>query len=240
MNKNLSPVSSRPTVEAFQPALWDRLTDDLPGTEAEILVLEQALAQSLGVEKFADLRHKRDLDWVNAGVSEDDRRTMRKLAVLIRKREQLAERGIIVSSDVLREAVRSDLESLFNTVCYDSSLELTELERATVADEMTSLENFPEVRKSVLNFGVPAFAGHAGHDFDQEQLRRKLRDIIIAFEPRLEPKSIKVNVSFGERPGGLNILIEGVLIMVPVPERLRFRTRIDLDTGDAKTSVDEF
>jgi type VI secretion system protein ImpF len=99
------------------------------------------------------------------------------------------------------------------------------------------LSDFPEVRRSVVNYGVPPFAGRSGRDFDREALERELRALLGVFEPRLRESATKVTVLTSDRAEGLAIEIDGLLIMAPAPERLRLRTVIDLDTGRARTSV---
>jgi type VI secretion system protein ImpF len=141
-----------------------------------------------------------------------------------------------VSPEVLREAVRRDIEALFNTERLGAVPLLTDAEQAEV-ELPPDLYDFPEVRRSVVNYGVPPFAGRSSRDFDREALERELRDLLAAFEPRLRASASKVTVLAGDRAEGLTIEIDGLLIMTPAPERLRLRTVVDLDTGLARTSV---
>ena len=93
------------------------------------------------------------------------------------------------------------------------------------------LADFPQVRASVLNYGVPSFSGRRGSDFNKDELEREIREVLHVFEPRLKRNSIKVKVSIGDKTG-LRIVIDGVLLLSPVPERLRLSTAIDLDNGN--------
>ena len=57
------------------------------------------------------------------------------------------------------------------------------------------LEDYPEVRASVLNYGIPSIVGVTITDLDPSMrggLARVLRDAIVRFEPRLDPDSIVV------------------------------------------------
>jgi type VI secretion system protein ImpF len=90
----------------------------------------------------------------------------------------------------------------------------------------------------VVNYGVPAFAGRSARDFDRDGLARELKAILATFEPRLKENATRVTVSTSDK-SGINIEIDGLLIMAPVPERLRLRTLVDLETGWARTTLKE-
>ena len=167
----------------------------------------------------------------------DARRALGRLAGLERRRAELAARGVVVSAEVLREAVRRDIQALFNAERFEARPLLAPREAALAGDDPPSLADFPEVRRSVVNFGVPPFAGRTGRDFDREALARELRAVLAAFEPRLKESATRVTVSGGERGAGLRVEIDALLIMAPAPERLRLRTTIDLDSGRAETRL---
>lgn len=69
-------------------------------------------------------------------------------------------------------------------------------------------------------------------------LAKELREVIAVFEPRLKRDTIRVKVSQGDRTGML-IQVEAMLMLSPVPERLRLSTKIDLDNGRATTAVED-
>jgi type VI secretion system protein ImpF len=223
--------------EAVQPSLWDRLVDDLPGVTAEIDALRQALAQALGPERLGALLDGglRAIE-ADASLRPGQKEALARLIAQERARAALEERGIVVSPEVLREAVRRDIEALFNTERLEATPLLADAEREAVELSL-DLADFPEVRRSVVNYGVPPFAGHSSRDFDRGALERELRAVLAAFEPRLRESATKVTVSTSDRAEGLAIEIDGLLIMAPAPERLRLRTVVDLDTGRARTTV---
>ena len=224
--------------EAVQPSLWDRLVDDLPGLAAEIDALGRELGEAVGggdelgrlvgggaraVEQRADLP-----DMV--------RKRLHLLIARNEERRRLEERGIVVTTAVLREAVRRDIEALFNVERLEARFLVTDAEAQQMVQPADLLADFSAVRRSVLNFGVPAFAGRTGSDFDKEKLARDLREVLAVFEPRLRRETIRVGVRFGV-DAGVRIDIDATLMTVPVPERLRLSTRIDLDTGSATTEL---
>jgi type VI secretion system protein ImpF len=226
--------------EAVQPSLWDRLVDDLPGIQAEAEGLASELAKTLGsgeeVEKLIGggaraIEARTDLD-------DDIRKQAYRLLRLSAQSRRLEERGVIVTANVLREAVRRDIEMLFNIERFEADLWLTSREQGAHITPADMLAPFPEVRASVINYGVPSFSGRKGSDFDKDDLARELRDVLRIFEPRLKPESIRVTVRIDAKTG-MRIEIDGVLMLSPVPERLRLSTTVDLENGAASTRLED-
>ena len=233
------PVSPRkPAREAVQPSLWDRLVNDLPGLSSEIGHLRRALEREIGAERLeALLLGGAKAVEIDADLSRDQKAELHHLIEQEHRRERLEDRGIVVSSRVLREAVRRDIEMLFNTERYEVEPLLTPTEMQEAPERPLDLGPFPEIRRSVVNYGVPSFAGRSARDFDRDALARELTGILAQFEPRLKRETIKVRVSRDSK-AGLMIEIDALLIMSPAPERLRLRTMIDLDNGRALTDLE--
>jgi type VI secretion system protein ImpF len=229
----------RATREAVQPSLWDRLVNDLPGVASEIAGLRETLTRELGEERLAALlaAGARAID-ADAALAPRQKERLARLLAQDRRRAELEARGIVVSADVLREAVRRDIEVLFNAERFESVPLVTPREAEAGADHPPSLADFPEVRRSVVNFGVPPFAGRSTRDFDRDVLAREIRAVLAAFEPRLKEGATRVTVNLSEK-SGVAIEIEGLLVMTPAPERLKLRTLVDLETGRAETSLGE-
>ncbi|MFC3086585.1 type VI secretion system baseplate subunit TssE [Tabrizicola soli] len=143
-----------------------------------------------------------------------------------------------MNAAVLREAVRRDIEALFNVERFESGLQLTDREGKGYETPQDLIADFPHVRRSVLNYGVPSFSGRSISDFDLAALARELREVIAVFEPRLKRDSIRVKVAQGDRTG-MRIEVDAMLMLSPVPERLRLSTMIDLDNGRATTAVED-
>jgi len=224
--------------EAVQPSLWDRLVNDLPGLTSEIDALRQAARNEIGADCL-DALVAGGARLIDAAPELDagQKKRMYRLLFQERRRTELESRSIVVSAEVLREAVRRDIEALFNTERFEAVPLLTDLEAGPISDSLWSLEDFPEVRRSVVNYGVPPFAGRSVRDFDREALAREIRSVLAAFEPRLKASATKVTVTTGDKIMGLRIDIDAILIMSPAPERLRLRTMIDLNNGLARTEV---
>ena len=229
---------ARATREAVQPSLWDRLVNDLPGLGSEIGWLRRLLEGEIGAERLAALTAggASAID-ADEGLTAEQRKSLRRVLEKERRRAELEERGVVVSPAVLREAVRRDIEALFNTERFEATPLLTDAEAAALPDDPPALADFPEARRSVINYGVPSFAGRSSRDFDREALAREIAGILAVFEPRLKPGATKVTVATADKAAGLRIEIDALLIMAPAPERLRLRTMIDLDNGRARTET---
>lgn len=225
--------------EAVQPSLWDRLVDDLPGLTSETEVRRREIGADIGIERLDAL--------VQGGVRaveqaqdlpEDKRREIVQFIAALQRRAFLEERGIVVTADVLREAVRRDLEELFAIERLQARFLWSDMERGSTEDSEDILADYPHVSRSVLNYGVPSFSGRRAMDFDPEVLSRELKEVVATFEPRLKRDTIRVVVDTSGREG-LKVKIEGVLMLSPVPERLRLSTTINLDNGFATTRIEE-
>lgn len=138
-------------------------------------------------------------------------------------RQESRERQVI-SLARLREAVLRDLGWLLNT----DSLSTTE-----------DLSDYPEVARSVLNYGMPSLSGRTVSGADHKGLERLVRESIVNFEPRLIPGTVRVKaiVAAAEMSGNaLSFSIEGQLWAEPAPLHLVLRTDIDLETGSVAIS----
>jgi len=135
-------------------------------------------------------------------------------------RQEPRERRVL-SMNRLREAVLRDLEWLFNTVRLDT---------------LEDLSAQPQVRNSVVNFGVPNMTGVAISNIELPALERSVRDAIIAFEPRILAKSLRVEAMVNTEEAtarGLSFAIHGELWAQPLPIQIFLRTDIDLEDGQA-------
>jgi type VI secretion system protein ImpF len=126
----------------------------------------------------------------------------------------------IVSRGRLKRTVLRDLIWLLNTTCHDTSGEL-------------SLH--PDVRRSVLNFGIPVLSGKNFSGVDWRELERGIHEAILVFEPRILPDTLHVNAfPPTDRLGHHNLLqfeIRGNLWSMPFPIELLIRSELDLETG---------
>ena len=120
----------------------------------------------------------------------------------------------------MRQSVLRDLAWLFN---------------ATRLDAVTDLANAPYVRRSVLNFGLPALSGTTASSLDVNDLARAVREAILTFEPRILPATLEIRtvVEAGalDHHNVIGVEIRGELWAQPVPLEFLVRTEFDLETG---------
>ena len=129
----------------------------------------------------------------------------------------------------LRAAVLRDLGWLMN---------------ATRPGAAESLEAWPEARRSVLNYGLPALGGQTSSTLDLQALERAIREAILRFEPRLLADTLEVEADADAlfQQHGLNghnrvsLRISGQIRAQPIPLELLLRTEWDLETGQVSLS----
>lgn len=126
----------------------------------------------------------------------------------------------VMSKARLREAVLRDLRWLLNSTRLEAGVDLAAA---------------PHVRRSVLNFGLPAFSGRPASSLDVTELERGIRQAIVDFEPRILPGTLEVRALVDTSPidhhNVIGVEIHGQLWAQPVPIELLVRTEIDLETG---------
>jgi type VI secretion system protein ImpF len=124
----------------------------------------------------------------------------------------------VVNLRQLRHAVLRDLVWLLNSSAH--------LDPDDAAE-------FPEIAKSVLNYGIRDLCGMTASHVDPADVERMLQEAIKRFEPRVLPRTLKVVAvaAPGSSPCAVSFEIRGDLWAQPTPEPLFLRTDVDLDTG---------
>ncbi len=134
------------------------------------------------------------------------------------KKAESRERRVI-SLERLRECVLRDLGWLLNTG-----------KLAQVQD----LAEYPEVARSVVNYGSLDLSGRHISSTDLGALETAVRQAILDFEPRILPDTLRVrSVMEGESmsSNAITFEIEGSLWAQPMPMRMFLHTEVDLDSG---------
>ncbi len=230
--------------ERLQPALLDRLVDNISGITAEITRRRQHLLPLLDERQQAALARLGDPERAGlrlptpaelepfANLEGDTRELLDRLLDLERQRLVEARQQLLISRERLKELVLRDLESLFNTESFTfAPLRLT----VEPVDNPPALDDFPLARRSVVNYGLPALAGKVGGDMDLDALGREVAEIIRTFEPRLR-EPIRVKAIYDPEmaaPNTLSFEIEADLWAQPMPLRLLLRALVDLENGRA-------
>jgi type VI secretion system protein ImpF len=134
-----------------------------------------------------------------------------------------------------RQAVIRDLGWLLNSTCRPAA---------------DNLDEFPEVSKSVLNYGLPDLCGRTASGMSPQALERMITQVIQRYEPRLMKGTLQVRVvdagevgagaggnpnpTSGVRPNAVVIEIRGEVWNSPMPDSLYVKTEVDLETGECR------
>jgi type VI secretion system protein ImpF len=137
----------------------------------------------------------------------------------------------VLNRNQLRAAVLRDLSWLFNATCEEPDPMSPDRERVELWREV------PEAAGSVANFGIPAMSGRSITRLSFPMIEQGVRQAIVRFEPRIDPKTLKVEISNDPseamRPASLRIVIRGQMWNQPVPLELLLSADVDVDTGQA-------
>jgi type VI secretion system protein ImpF len=222
--------------ERLQPSLLDRLADDerviawrLDEDKARLLeILDDQERVAFG--KLFDVEQRRaprlmPKDFEPFARLTDEQKELLDRVVMLEQRRRFESREQrVMSLERLKQSVLRDLSWLLNTEYLEAAY---------------SLERYPEVRSSVLNYGIPSIVGLTITDLTDTMrggLAKTLRDAIVRFEPRLDPDSIVVRTHADkEQMDGrtLTFEIEAELIAEPAPLRLLLTSIVDLENGHA-------
>jgi type VI secretion system protein ImpF len=149
----------------------------------------------------------READTARAGV-EASRSTMR--FYVVPRIERFNERA-------LRATVMRELNWILNT---------TNLESAN------DLEPYPQVRTSVLNYGVRDLAGKTLTRSVVQARAKQIREAIRAFEPRMDSGRLEVDsVSTPERVNAITYVIRSDVTSAVQAMPVEFKTDVELDTA---------
>ncbi len=139
------------------------------------------------------------------------------------RRGEARERRVLTEQQ-LRACILRDLGWLLNTGALGQCQDLSE---------------FPEVARSVLNYGVRDLAGSTLSGLEREDVERRLLEAVRAFEPRVLHDSLRVRAVFAEdrmSRKALAFVVEGEVWADPMPLHLLLKTEFDLETGEASVS----
>lgn len=123
----------------------------------------------------------------------------------------------VISLQRYRQGVLRDLQWLFSSSAH----------LPVEGDDGFSIEDFPEARRSVINFGTRHLFGIMAPNM--RELERELTEALYNYEPRILRNSLKVK---SRMLGNLVSLdVEGELWASPLPEHLHIRTKLDIESG---------
>lgn len=131
-----------------------------------------------------------------------------------------------MSQKEFKEAVIRDLGWLLNSVSLDVCVDL---------------DAYPEVKQSVLNFGLPDISGHTSSTIDVKTVENSVKRAIRQFEPRIIRNSLRVKVHSSPSDMSHNSLvfeIEGAVFGQPSPFQIVLRSELNLECGEFSVKED--
>ena len=135
------------------------------------------------------------------------------------KSEGRSYRAIDVSQ--LREIIKRDLSWLLNTNSIESTFER---------------DLYPNVRSSVLNYGVAEVSGEFSSQIKAEMIRKSILRAITVHEPRIIPGTASVEIRTDEQSCDSLVAfdIHADMWAQPVPIELFLRSKVDLTSGEVQ------
>nr|WP_321455756.1 type VI secretion system baseplate subunit TssE [uncultured Cohaesibacter sp.] len=140
---------------------------------------------------------------------------------VINNRGNLHRRGLDEAS--LRASLVTDLDSLFNSINLHSA---------------ESLDAYPYVKKSIVNFGLEDISFYASEGESVEALADALRQNLLNFEPRLRPETLEVVQTnrFDDVEQRIRLSIRGDIICRPLDVPIDFVVEVETGSGKVKFS----
>ena len=127
-----------------------------------------------------------------------------------------------MSQTQFKVAVIRDVGWLLNSVALDVCMDL---------------DQYPEVQKSVLNYGLPDLSGHTSSTIDVRSVEKSIRAAILLYEPRVIRSSLDVKVHSSPDEMSHNSLvfeIMGEVFGQPSPFQVVLKSELDLECGEFK------
>ena len=131
----------------------------------------------------------------------------------------------VLNKAQLRQCVLRDLAWLLNT--SNNELEI-------------NTESYPEVARSVVNFGIRSFSGTRLSDIDLIELEKHVRRAILDFEPRILAATLEVKALATEdlthHHNMMAFEIRCQMWAQPYPLSMLLRTNLDLESGEMQVN----
>ncbi len=115
----------------------------------------------------------------------------------------------VISESMLRREVSRDLDALLNTVALEATVDM---------------DHAPNVRKSILNFGLPDISLHTIDETAVDEIPDQIRTAIVNYEPRIAADSLRIARDKQVDPVELKIrfVIRGELVCHPLHVPVEF------------------
>ena len=125
--------------------------------------------------------------------------------------------GMLSEFDVLKAEILQNISLILNS---------------RIRPERAALRDDPVLYRSVLGFGIKDFCGTTQSNEIIEDIIEEIRDQIITFEPRLDPKTVKVKqIATNIQVSSVGFEISGKMNVKPYNEDISYAFRFDLELG---------
>jgi type VI secretion system protein ImpF len=126
----------------------------------------------------------------------------------------------VLTKQGLRQAVLRDLTWLFNASGHSPTIDQ---------------KKFPQVFKSVINYGLPDLSGQYASTVESRDLEQRIKEAILQFEPRILPNTLEITTMMEagsmDAHNAISLVVRGMLWAQPVPLEFLMRSQIDLEEG---------
>jgi len=136
----------------------------------------------------------------------------------------------VLSRQQLRAAVLRDLSWLFNDTRMEPEV------NSSRTEDIALWKSLEFARRSVLNYGMPAFSGVTLSSMDTDEIERAVVEAIRNFEPRIDPATLEVEVrsDVNDLQNTLQLVIRGQMWSQPVPLELLLSADVDVESGTTR------
>ncbi|MEX0338897.1 MAG: type VI secretion system baseplate subunit TssE [Arenibacterium sp.] len=127
----------------------------------------------------------------------------------------------VIDLSRLRDIIQRDLSWLLNTNNIESSIDH---------------KRFPNVARSVVNYGLSEVAGEFSTAERAERIRKSIERAITLHEPRIIKGSVHVTISPEETGTDMTValIIRADMWAQPLPLELYLRSKVDVTTGEVQ------
>ena len=103
------------------------------------------------------------------------------------------------------------------------------------------LDDYPDTKGSVINYGLPDLSGHTSSTIDNRTVEKSVKKAIHDFEPRIIRHSLVVRIRSDNNQMSHNSMvfeIEGAVFGQPSPFQVVLKSELDLECGEFKVTED--
>lgn len=111
--------------------------------------------------------------------------------------EDWAPAHFLIDLQTLKRHIEIDLLNLLNSTSIEAAILAKELDGQDIMADKKDypFAGYPLVRNSIVNYGLPSVVGRQIYNLPLGALEEDIKEAILAFEPRLDPLSLRVELT---------------------------------------------